>query len=486
MASGSSSSSSSSASPSSRRRHFIIVGSGVYGASTALTLVRLGHRVTVLERSRDGYAAHDSASNDYNKIIRSDYSNPHYRHLAELAIQEWRDSPLLSRYYHETGFVLASRFNQEEGRKYVDSCLSREQLAGSQRRPYEIKGQEGIARAFPSASHAHLGTTIKGLGETALGYANPLGGWAEAANATNAVLDEAVRLGADVFGGIEMAGLILEKDSTGRPCAKGVTTSDGQSFEADTVILAPGSWLSSLLKTCLPHDQMWHSLPHGPLRPSGQVVMTLQLDSASRARYANAPVVLDYSTGFYVFPPNADGIVKCAIHGPGFRFPAPGAYSPTMPTYGSSGGAASIAPGSLLSIGSEWRGQLQPLEHIPEDTETLLRSLLHDIYPELATIPNSERRVCWYADSSSLDENWLLDWHPRVGNLFLAGAGSGHGFKFLPCMGDIVAERMGLAQPSKWTSEENPWKQHQERVWTLQYREEVAQKGKAKEVRARL
>lgn len=482
MASASSSSSSSSSrSPQSPRQHFIIVGSGVYGASTALKLVRLGHRVTVLERSRDGYAAHDSASNDYNKIIRSDYTNPHYRHLAELALQDWRDSPLLSRYYHETGFVLASRFNQKEGRKYVDSCLSREQRRTT-RRPFEIVGQEGIAKAFPPNCHDHLGATIKGLGDSALGYANPLGGWAEAANATNAVLDEAVRLGADVFGGIEVAGLILV-DEGGRQCAKGVVGSDGQRYEGDTVILAPGSWLSSLLKTCLPKDAMWESLPYGPLRPSGQVVMTVQLDHAARKRYENTPVVLDYSTGFYVFPPNKDGIVKCAIHGPGFHFPAPSAYSPAMPTYGN---GSLIAPGTLLKLGSEWRSQMQPLDHIPDDTETLLRSLLHDIYPEIAKVESCERRVCWYADSSSADENWLLDWHPRIGNLFLAGAGSGHGFKFLPCMGDIVAERMGLAPPTRWTSDENPWKQHQERVWTLQYREEIAQSAKAKEVRARL
>lgn len=54
--------------------HYLVVGSGCFGASTARELARLGHRVTVVERSPDGYTAPDSASNDYNKIIRSDYS----------------------------------------------------------------------------------------------------------------------------------------------------------------------------------------------------------------------------------------------------------------------------------------------------------------------------------------------------------------------------------------------------------------------------
>lgn len=53
---------------------YIIVGAGVFGASTALELARSGHHVVVLERSSDGYHAVDAASNDLNKIVRPDYS----------------------------------------------------------------------------------------------------------------------------------------------------------------------------------------------------------------------------------------------------------------------------------------------------------------------------------------------------------------------------------------------------------------------------
>ena len=53
--------------------HVLIVGGGAYGASTALELARLGHKVTVLEKSANGNAADNAASNDLNKIIRADY-----------------------------------------------------------------------------------------------------------------------------------------------------------------------------------------------------------------------------------------------------------------------------------------------------------------------------------------------------------------------------------------------------------------------------
>ena len=63
--------------------HVLIVGAGVYGASTALELARLGHEVTVVDRSFDGFAASNAASYDLNKIIRADYEDDHYRDLSK-------------------------------------------------------------------------------------------------------------------------------------------------------------------------------------------------------------------------------------------------------------------------------------------------------------------------------------------------------------------------------------------------------------------
>ncbi|CAO1626610.1 unnamed protein product [Parajaminaea phylloscopi] len=496
------------------KQHYIVVGAGAFGASTALGLARLGHRVTVLERAPDGYAAPDSASNDVNKIIRSDYSNPHYELLARWAIAAWRSDPVLSRYYHDTGFVLASRFNREEGIEYVRSCMDRsdEERAGSSssssssssspysaaslassspKTPFEIVDAETTARAFPAASHDHLGSALKNLGKTALGYCNPEGGWAESGAATNAVLDQAKELGAQVVGGVEASALILDSIPGRKPRVQGVVASDGRQFHADKVVLAPGAWLTGLLKQLLPKDAMWSSLPAGPCRPSGQTVLSFKLDEEARKRYHGTPVVLDFSTGFYVFPPNKDGIVKCAVHGPGFHYPSPGklASDPSqLPTYaGPSNPApagAAIAPNTLITLGDSYRQQHQIEERAPEHTETLLRTLLYDFYPGIATLPDAKRKVCWYSDSSAEDENWIFDWHPRVDGLFLAGAGSGHGFKFLPIFSELITERMGLAPRTKWSN--NPWGEHQDLVWTLTYREELADSKKPKPVRARL
>ena len=48
----------------------------------------------------------------------------------------------------------------------------------------------------------------------------------------------------------------------------------------------------------------------------------------------------------------------------------------------------------------------------------------------------SDTRLCWYTDS--LDNSFLIDYVPGYSEtLFVASGGSGHGFKFLPVLGEV-------------------------------------------------
>lgn len=75
----------------------IIVGSGVFGVSTALWLARAGYRdVTVLDMQDTAAAGYDpkrgidSASADMNKIVRFSYGSAvDYQRLASRAAVEW-------------------------------------------------------------------------------------------------------------------------------------------------------------------------------------------------------------------------------------------------------------------------------------------------------------------------------------------------------------------------------------------------------------
>lgn len=61
-------------------------------------------------------------------------------------------------------------------------------------------------------------------------------------------------------------------------------------------------------------------------------------------------------------------------------------------------------------------------------------------FPALANAPVIEARVCQYENTSSGD--FLIDRHPDHENVWLAGGGSGHGFKHGPVLGEYLAERV--------------------------------------------
>jgi len=58
-------------------------------------------------------------------------------------------------------------------------------------------------------------------------------------------------------------------------------------------------------------------------------------------------------------------------------------------------------------------------------------------FPTLAGAPVIESRVCQYENTSNGD--FLIDRHPDFDNVWLAGGGSGHGFKHGPSLGEYVA-----------------------------------------------
>ena len=66
------------------------------------------------------------------------------------------------------------------------------------------------------------------------------------------------------------------------------------------------------------------------------------------------------------------------------------------------------------------------------------RAYLATRFPALAGAQLNEERVCQYENSSNGD--LLIDRHPNAANVFLVGAGSGHGFKHGPEVGRYASE----------------------------------------------
>lgn len=78
-----------------------------------------------------------------------------------------------------------------------------------------------------------------------------------------------------------------------------------------------------------------------------------------------------------------------------------------------------------------------------------VRNFMRRRFPSLAQRPLSEARVCQYENSSNGD--LLIDRHPAWENVWLVGAGSGHGFKHGPAVGRyaarLVAGQGGNVEP---------------------------------------
>jgi sarcosine oxidase len=76
------------------------------------------------------------------------------------------------------------------------------------------------------------------------------------------------------------------------------------------------------------------------------------------------------------------------------------------------------------------------------------RELLARRFPALAGAPVLETRVCQYEQTP--DGHFILDRHPAADNVWLAGGGSGHGFKMGPAVGELVAALvLGTGQPEQ-------------------------------------
>ncbi|KIJ65915.1 hypothetical protein HYDPIDRAFT_110003 [Hydnomerulius pinastri MD-312] len=268
------------------------------------------------------------------------------------------------------------------------------------------------------------------------GYFNPDGGWAEAARAVTLALSRVRALGGKVWTGKEVVSLI--KDENQRTL--GVRCKDGevrQEYRADRVVLAVGSWTASAFPG-LEVDQKCLA--------TGQSVAMIQLDEEEAARYNNLPVVLDFRTGFYVFPPTADRIVKFAIHAAGHTHMV----VPSIPESESSGSSSPLSsPTPPRKISTPRTITSHPADglQVPRDALLMLRRQLGRVLPELAKKPWAGTRMCWYTDSP--DGDWVIGPYPGDPGLFLATSGSGHAFKFLPNIGRLVADALeGTLDPS--------------------------------------
>jgi len=172
-------------------------------------------------------------------------------------------------------------------------------------------------------------------------------------------------------------------------------------LDADLIVVCAGAWAPRLVPELA-----------SSIRAIGQPVFHLQPADPTPFAATRFPVFgADISrTGYYGFPVTADGIVKIANHGTG------------------------------LAITGDHERVVRP------DQEAALRAFLPTVFPALADAPIVSRRLCVYGDT--LDGHFWIARHPDRPNVVVATGGSGHGFKFAPVLGPLIADlALGVPHP---------------------------------------
>jgi sarcosine oxidase / L-pipecolate oxidase len=382
----------------------LIVGSGVFGLSIALSLTRRHQYVqtTIIVLDRSPFPSSDGSSIDTSRIIRADYSSAAYASLAARAQTEWRKASPGELggegRYLESGIVLVADTGRQ-GHEYVKN--SWENVQNLMRQDDDIDGVQELRNR--EAIDAAVGT---GGGSGDWGYVNLRSGWADAEASMRWLRQRIESTGKVTF----LQGEAERLFKTGKK-VQGVVLKNGRTIQAELVILATGAWTGKLVDL------------RGRATATGQVLAYLDITAAEQARLEKMPVLLNMSTGLFIIPPK-DRLLKVARHAYGYLNPV------TIPN-----------PDNLeekITVSIPQTTHDDPTLQAPAEGLRDCRQALREMIPSLASRPFNHSRLCWYSDTPNGD--FLITYHPEFSGLFLATGGSGHGFKFLGVIGDCIVD----------------------------------------------
>jgi glycine/D-amino acid oxidase-like deaminating enzyme len=226
---------------------YIIVGSGVFGASTSLSLIRKYPTASITLIDRDPFYApfRVAASWDWNKVVRADYRDILYTKLGLEAQLLWRTDPVWQPFYHQSGvmWISPTAFAEQVLRNFAELGVEADIRAYSVEEARALYG--GL---FEDADY----TGVKQV------LVNRTSGWAEAKEALQNTIKTAVGLGVK-YVTAEVTALEFE-DSPVRKRCYGVKAANGESIGADQVILCTGAFTPKLLVDSAPE---WTDLHAG-------------------------------------------------------------------------------------------------------------------------------------------------------------------------------------------------------------------------------
>ena len=354
----------------------IVVGAGINGVTAAIELKKRGHGVILVDPGPLPNPL--AASTDISKAVRAAYgADEDYTGLAERSIKLWRK-------WNE-GFGI--ELYHETGVMFVrrqemkPGDFEYESFKMLQRRGCNVERMNSaqLWERFPAWNPELF---RDGVLEVEAGYA-------ESGRVVATLVERARSAGVELRENSRFSRL---DEDDGR--AKGIVLDNSERIAGDRVVMALGAWTPYLL----PFTKKF-------FRATGQPVFHLKPSQPDLFAPERFPVFgADITTtGYYGFPLNRDGIVKIANHGPGRE----------------------MSPDS-------------PERAVTSEEEGNLRKFLSWAFPALAEAPIVYTRVCMYCDTH--DGHFWIAPDPEHEGLVIAAGDCGHGFKFAPVLGEIIAD----------------------------------------------
>jgi glycine/D-amino acid oxidase-like deaminating enzyme len=354
----------------------IIVGAGINGVTAAIELKQRGHDVILTDPGPLPNPL--AASTDINKAVRAAYgSDEDYTALAERAIELWR----------KWNLQLADELYHEVGflflrqRPLQPGDFEYDSFHLLQQRGHTLERMDPaqLRQRFPAWNAEQYQD----------GFFERRAGYIESGRVVAALVAGAKSLGVEFRAGNKFIELV-ETDNR----IAGIVLSSGDCILGDVVAFATGAWTPYLLPfTAAYFRATGHPVFH--LKPTEP-----ELFVAERFPIFGADIS---TTGYYGFPIGREGVVKIANHGPGRE----------------------MSPDS-------------PERTVTAQEENDMRGFLSGTFPTLASAPIVYTRVCLYCDTHDGDF-WIAPDPERPG-LVIAAGDNGHGAKFAPLLGGMIAD----------------------------------------------
>jgi sarcosine oxidase len=362
-----------------------VVGLGALGAATLYQLAKRGVKVVGIDRFTP---PHDQGSSHGDtRITRQAVGEgAAYVPLVINSHRIWREleAELGVPLFEQCGFLAMTSSDTPTSHhgmaNFTESTIRVAEAYGIE---HEVLNADQIRQRFPQFAPVL---------DSALGYFEPGGGYVRPERCIDAQLTLAKRLGAELMTGTVVTGLHSED-------GKAIVSTNGDAIVANKVIVCAGMWSAELLGA--PFDRLlkvcrqnlyWFKLAQPSIFPEGSPTFIL----------SHGPTDQDICYGFP---------------------PIPGENSMKIAT----------EQYTAVTTPHELQRQVRP-----EECETMFRTQLAGkivgVTPEAV-----KSSVCTYTVTP--DFGFIIDRHPRLDNVAVVSACSGHGFKHSAAIGEALAQQ---------------------------------------------